>query len=209
LETPLLDTTLDDDFAELLDTPISLLQELTEELDDNFAELLLEPSEEEDFSELLDVSTNSTSMLLLEFAKEDDFPLNEDLSLLDVSASSFLLLLDKTLDDDFAPLDVMPDSVPASPFLRLLDEDFSLELLEPSQSSQADEDETSSESVAELLSSSQATRTAATKPIVKIFFKNIKITPTKRDKYTQIKLFGPLFCHFEPKISILCPPQFI
>jgi hypothetical protein len=89
LETPLLDTTLDDDFAELLDTPISLLQELTEELDDNFAELLLEPSEEEDFSELLDVSTNSTSMLLLEFAKEDDFPLNEDLSLLDVSASSF------------------------------------------------------------------------------------------------------------------------
>ena len=53
METPLLDTTLDDDFAELLDTPISLLQELTEELDDNFAELLLEPSEEEDFSELL------------------------------------------------------------------------------------------------------------------------------------------------------------
>jgi hypothetical protein len=95
-----------------------------------------------------------------------------------------LLLLDAALDD-FAeqPLD------------------FAFELLEPSQSSQTDEDETSSESVAELLSSPQANNTAATKPIVKIFFKNIKITPTKRDKYTQIKLFGPLFCHFEPQIS--------
>jgi hypothetical protein len=81
-----------------------------------------------------------------------------------------LLLLDAALDD-FAEL--------------LLD--IAFELLETSQSSQTDEDETSSESVAELLSSPQATRTAATKPIVKNFFKVIKIlqvSATNIDKQT-------------------------
>jgi hypothetical protein len=66
--------------------------------------------------------------------------------------------------------------------------DFAFELLEPSQSSQTDEDETSSESVAELLSSPQATSTAATKATIKNFFKAIKFTPTKYDKYRQNKL---------------------
>jgi hypothetical protein len=56
--------------------------------------------------------------------------------------------------------------------------DFAFELLESSQSSQTDEDETSSESVAELLSSPQATSTAATKPTIKNRFKVIKLSPT-------------------------------
>jgi hypothetical protein len=84
----------------------------------------------------------------------------------------------------------------------------SFELLETPQSSQTDEDETSSESFTGLLplSSPQATSTAATKPIVKNFFKAIKFTPTKPDKYTQFQLPSPHFRRFKPKISIFRPP---
>jgi hypothetical protein len=113
----------------LLDSPVSLLLELTAELEEfvSFSLLLL------DFAELL-----------LDFTDE----------LLDLESLDCFVSLSKTLEE-------------------LLD--FAFELLEPSQSSQIDEDESSPESIAELLSSPQATSTAATKPIVKNFFKVIKI----------------------------------
>jgi hypothetical protein len=94
------------------------------------------------------------------------------------------LLLESTeeLDEDFALLDVMPDSVSASPFLRLLDDDFTFELLEPSQSSQADEESPLGRVAKSLLSSSpQATSTATTIPAIKNFFKVINYTPTNHN----------------------------
>jgi hypothetical protein len=125
-----------------------------------------------------------------------------------VPASPFLLLLDfafELLDleslDGFASLAMTLEEL-------LLDFMEMLDCAPGTESGVTDEEDSSSTLLdgsslrgAKLLSSPQATKTAVTKPIVKIFFKNIKITPTKRDKYTQIKLFGPLFCHFEPQIS--------
>jgi hypothetical protein len=101
-----------------------------------------------------------------------------------------------SLEEDFALLDVMPDSVPASPFLLLLDSlvslsldfdvtslellDFAFELLESSQSSQADEESPLGRVAKSPLSSSpQATSTAATNPAIKNFFKDINYTPAK------------------------------
>jgi hypothetical protein len=142
-------TELDDDFAKLLlDTLVSLLLELTKELDESvspgsmslllldaalnedFAELLLEPSEDEDLppSSLRELEEFvAISLLLLDFAK---------------------LLLDSAKDEDLA--------------FELLD--FTFELLKSSQFLQTEDEETSSESVTELLtlSSSQATNNAAT-----------------------------------------------
>jgi hypothetical protein len=116
-------------------------------------------------------------LLLLDFTEEDDVPPDEDLPLL---------------------LDVIPAEVPGSPFLLLLDTlvsrsldcgvtldellDFAFELLEPSQSSQADEDSFPSGRVAKSLSSSpQATNNVATTPIIKNFFKAINYTPTNHN----------------------------
>jgi hypothetical protein len=165
----LLDATeLDDNFTELLlDTLVSLLLELTNELEEgfspgsmslllldaalneDFAELLLEPSEDEDLppSSLRELEEFvAISLLLLDFAK---------------------LLLDSAKDEDLA--------------FELLD--FTFELLEPSQFLQTEDEETSSESVTELLpiSSPQATNNVATTPIIKNFFKAINFTPTNHN----------------------------
>ena len=134
--------------------------------DDDFAKLLLDFTEEQ----LLEASEEEDiAELLLEPSEE----------LLDITE----LLLESTeeLDEDFALLDVMPDSVPASPFLRLLDDDFTFELLEPSQSSQADEESPLGRVAKSLLSSLQATSTAATNPAIKNFFKAINYTPTNHN----------------------------
>jgi hypothetical protein len=162
----LLDATeLDDNFTELLlDTLVSLLLKLTKEpdedfspssmslllldaaLNEDFAELLLEPSEDEDLppSSLRELEEFvAISLLLLDFAK---------------------LLLDSAKDEDLA--------------FELLD--FTFELLEPSQFLQTEDEETSSESVTELLtlSSSQATNNAATTLIIKNFFKATNHPPS-------------------------------
>ena len=135
--------------------------------------------DDEDFAKLL---LDFTEEQLLEASEEEDIAellLEPSEELLDITE----LLLESTeeLDEDFALLDVMPDSVPASPFLRLLDDDFAFELLEPSQSSQADEESPLGRVAKSLLSSSpQATSTAATTPTIKNFFKAINNTPIKQ-----------------------------
>jgi hypothetical protein len=114
-------------------------------------------------------------LLLLDFTEEDDVPPDEDLPLL---------------------LDVIPAEVPGSPFLLLLDTlvsrsldcgvtlkellDFTFELLKSSQFLQTEDEETSSESVTEILtlSSSQATNNAATTLIIKNFFKATNHPPS-------------------------------
>ena len=140
--------------------------------DDDFAKLLLDFTEEQ----------------LLEASEEEDIaelllkPLEE---LLDITE----LLLESTeeLDEDFALLDVMPDSVSASPFLRLLDDDFTFELLEPSQSSKADEESPLGRVAKSLLSSLQATSTAVIIPTIKNFFKAINFTPTNHNiKFAEV-----------------------
>ena len=142
--------------------------------DDDFAKLLLDFTEEQ----LLEASEEEDiAELLLEPSEE----------LLDITE----LLLESTeeLDEDFALLDVMPDSVPASPFLRLLDDDFAFELLEPSQSSQADEDSFPSGRVAKSLSSSpQATSTATTIPITNNFLKDINSSLVKYTLMPSIEI---------------------
>jgi hypothetical protein len=93
--------------------------------------------------------------------------------LLDVTELlDFTLLLDTlvslSLDFDVTSLELL---------------DFAFELLEPSQSSQADE-ESPLGRVAKLPSSPQATSTATTKPITRKRIKAINAPPSKHLKYT-------------------------
>lgn len=155
----------DDDFAKLLlDFTEEQLLEASEEED--IAELLLEPSEE-----LLDITE-----LLLESTEE----LDEDV--IDEELSVFF-----SLEEDFAELlldTLVSRSLDCGVTLKEL-LDFTFELLKSSQFLQTEDEETSSESVTEILtlSSSQATNNAATTPIIKNFCKAIN--------YTQSYFFAP------------------
>jgi hypothetical protein len=162
---------------ELLDIT-ELLLESTEELDEDFA--LLDVMPDGACPELDERVPASPFLLLLDFAFE----------LLDLESLDCFASLAMTLEELLLDFMEMLDCAPGTESGVTDEEDSSSILLDGS-----------SLRGAKLLSSPQATKTAATKPIVKIFFKNIKITPAKCDKYTQIKLFGPLFCHFEPQIS--------
>jgi hypothetical protein len=155
----------------LLDSIFILLLDFTELLLDSIVTLLLEPSEEKDIAEqLLEPSEELLDIteLLLKSTEE----LDEDVS----TGSTSLLLLDAALDDDSAEL--LLDS------LVSLSLDIAFELLEPSQSSQADE-ESPLGRVAKLLSSSpQATSTTVTNPIIRKRIKAINAPPSKHMKYT-------------------------
>ena len=90
------------------------------------------------------------------------------------------LLLDATLEEDFAEL-LLDFAKLLLDTLVSLSLDFASELLESSQSSQADEESTLGRVAKSLLSSSpQATSTTATIPAIKNFFKAINYTPTKQ-----------------------------
>jgi hypothetical protein len=87
-----------------------------------------------------------------------------------------------SLDDDFAELLLNTLVSLSLDFGVTLEEllDFAFELLEQSQSSQADEESPLGRVAKSLLSSSpQATSTAATNPAIKNFFKDINYTPAK------------------------------
>jgi hypothetical protein len=92
-----------------------------------------------------------------------------------------------SLDDDFAELLLNTLVSLSLDFGVTLEEllDFAFELLEPSQSSQADEESPLGRVAKSLLSSSpQATSTAATKPITRKRIKAINTPPNKHLKYT-------------------------
>jgi hypothetical protein len=92
-----------------------------------------------------------------------------------------------SLDDDFAELLLNTLVSLSLDFGVTLEEllDFAFELLEPSQSSQADEESPLGRVAKSLLSSSpQATSTAATKPIIRKRIKAINAPPNKHLKYT-------------------------
>jgi hypothetical protein len=122
--------------------------------------------EDSAFSELLDLESLDPSLLLRMTSFSELLDVTE---LLD-----FTLLLDTlvSLSLDFGVT-----------LEELLD--FAFELLEPSQSSQADEESPLGRVAKSLLSSSpQATSTAATKPITRKRIKAINTPPNKHLKYT-------------------------